>query len=156
LIPGHPSGFTPGLLFQTSFFFAPAAEFPDEALGTELAVSAGVGACLTVLQTLPAVPDLHLLAFHIGVPFGMKTAIQKQDLPCPLNPGNSCAGIHGEWIFRSAWRPVPLLLAGAPPTPFGLRSPVFRMKHAQKDAPESSVYPFDNPRQILYPFMEGC
>jgi hypothetical protein len=70
------SGFTLGLSLQPMPFLAVAAEFPDEALGTEPAIAARVGAGFAVLQALPAVAGLHLLAFHIGIPFGMKTAVQ--------------------------------------------------------------------------------
>jgi hypothetical protein len=34
-------------------------------LGPELAVGAGIGTCLAVLEAFPAVADLHLLALYI-------------------------------------------------------------------------------------------
>jgi len=76
------SGFTLGLSLQSMPLLAVAAEFPDEALGSEPAVPARVGAGFAVLQTLPAVPGLHLLAFHIGIPFRVKTAVQGRVLSC--------------------------------------------------------------------------
>jgi hypothetical protein len=46
--------------------FTPPAQFPDQTLRTELAISAWVGTSLTVLKTLFAITNPHLLTGHIG------------------------------------------------------------------------------------------
>ena len=51
-----------------------AAEFPNDAAGAELAVEAGVGAGLAVIQALLAVGHLHLLAQDTGVPVRVMAA----------------------------------------------------------------------------------
>ena len=57
---------TLGLFFKPVSLFALSAQLPYNALGPELAVSAGVGAGLAVLEALPAIADSHLLTGHVG------------------------------------------------------------------------------------------
>jgi hypothetical protein len=56
------------------FFFALPAKFPNDALGSELAVAARVCARLTMIEAFPAISDFHLVAFHGGIPLRMITA----------------------------------------------------------------------------------
>jgi hypothetical protein len=51
-----------------------AAQFPDDALGSRLAVVAGVGASQALLQAFPAVAIVHFIAADVGFPSGMKAA----------------------------------------------------------------------------------
>ena len=53
--------------FKTVSLFAFSAHFPDYALGAGLAIRAGVGAGLAVLEAFLAVADRHLLALDIGL-----------------------------------------------------------------------------------------
>ena len=55
------------LSLKTVSLFALSAHFPDYTLGAELAVGAGVGAGLAVLEAFLAVADSHLLALDIGL-----------------------------------------------------------------------------------------
>ena len=52
------------LFFKTVSLCALPAHLPDYTLGAELAVGAGVGACLAVLKAFPAIADRHLLALN--------------------------------------------------------------------------------------------
>jgi hypothetical protein len=69
--------FTFGFTFQALFFFALLAEFPDDALFSELAVAARVGAGLTMIKAFLAISDLHLVAFHSGIPIRVITAFHR-------------------------------------------------------------------------------
>jgi hypothetical protein len=66
--------FTTCFSFQALFLFALLAEFPDDALHSELAVAAGFCACLTVVEAFPAISYFHFVAFHGSVPLRMITA----------------------------------------------------------------------------------
>jgi hypothetical protein len=44
-------------------------------LGSKLAIGAGVGACLTVIQALLAITYLHFLAFDVGFSIRMIFAL---------------------------------------------------------------------------------
>ena len=55
------------LSFKTVSLCALSAHFPDYALGAELAVGAGIGAGLAVLEAFLAIADRHLLALDIGL-----------------------------------------------------------------------------------------
>jgi hypothetical protein len=66
--------FTFRFSFQALFFLAPSAQFPDDALGSELAVTAGVGAGLALIQAFLAISDFHLAAFDGGITIGMVKA----------------------------------------------------------------------------------
>jgi hypothetical protein len=59
------------------FFFALLAEFPDDALFSELAVAARVGAGLTMIKAFLAISDLHLVAFHSGIPIRVIKAFHR-------------------------------------------------------------------------------
>jgi len=63
-----------GFSFHALFLFALLAEFPNDALGSELAVAARVGARLTKFEAFPAISDFHLVAFYSSIPLGMITA----------------------------------------------------------------------------------
>jgi hypothetical protein len=52
---------------KTVSLFALSAHFPDYALGAGLAVGAGVGAGLAVLEAFLAIADRHFLALDIGL-----------------------------------------------------------------------------------------
>jgi hypothetical protein len=71
----HPSSFPFGFSFQPLFLVALLAEFPDDALGAKFAVPARVRARLAVLQAFPAIADLHLLAFDIGLSVCVKATL---------------------------------------------------------------------------------
>jgi hypothetical protein len=66
--------FTSGFSFQAFFLFALLAEFPDDALVSELAIAARVGAGLAMIEAFLAISDFHLVAFHSSVPIRMITA----------------------------------------------------------------------------------
>lgn len=53
--------------FKTVSLCALSAHFPDYALGAELAVGAGIGAGLAVLEAFLAIADRHLLALDKGL-----------------------------------------------------------------------------------------
>jgi len=55
------------LSLKTVSLCALSAHFPDYALGAELAVGAGVGTGLAVLEAFLAVADRHLLALDKGL-----------------------------------------------------------------------------------------
>jgi len=57
--------------------FALAAKFPDDALGSKLAIAAGVGAGLAVVKTLLTIPDAHLLALDPGIPIRVVSAFHR-------------------------------------------------------------------------------
>ena len=61
--------------FKTISFFTFPTHLPDHALGSKLTVGAGVGAGLTVIQTLLTIPYLHFLAFDIGFAIRMIFAL---------------------------------------------------------------------------------
>ncbi len=58
----HTSHYSFSLFFQAISFFTLPAILPDNALGSELAISARISACLTVVQAFPAVTYFHFLA----------------------------------------------------------------------------------------------
>ena len=62
------------LSLKTVSLFALSAHFPDYALGAELAVGAGIGAGLAVLEAFLAVADRHLLALDKGSTFWVISA----------------------------------------------------------------------------------
>jgi hypothetical protein len=61
-------------LFLTAFFGLFAAQFPDDALSAELAVNAGVGAGLALIQAFLAVAQFMFLAADRSVPIRVKAA----------------------------------------------------------------------------------
>ena len=67
------------------------AEFPDDALSAELAVSAGVGAGFAVIQAFLAVADAHFGALHPGLAVGVVTALHVYS-PWRAGPGRPWAG----------------------------------------------------------------
>ena len=76
IVPGRRPGvlsFTSGFTFQALFFLALLAEFPDNALLSELAVAARVGAGLALIETFLAISDLHLVAFNSSIPIRVIT-----------------------------------------------------------------------------------
>jgi hypothetical protein len=75
--------FTFGFPLQVCFLFAPLAEFPDDALGSELAVAARVGAGFTQIEAFLAISDFHLGAAHGSVPIRMIKAFHQGYLPSP-------------------------------------------------------------------------
>jgi hypothetical protein len=62
------------ILVPAAFAGLLAAQFPDDAARAEFAVEARVGAGPALIQTLLAIPELHLLALDAGLPLGMKSA----------------------------------------------------------------------------------
>jgi len=50
------------------------ADFPYEALGSELAIPTGICAGLAALQAFPAIADLHFLAFYVSLTISMEKA----------------------------------------------------------------------------------
>jgi hypothetical protein len=84
ILYGCLSGFvTFSFLFEPIAFFAPAAQFPDQTLGPKLTIAAGIGTGFAVIQAIPAVADLHLLAGNIGFTIRMILAGHRN---IPLKP----------------------------------------------------------------------
>jgi len=65
-------------LLQSRFLVALLAEFPYQALGPELAISAGIRAGFAVVQAFLAIADFHLLAFGVSVSILMKKAFHQK------------------------------------------------------------------------------
>jgi hypothetical protein len=67
-----------GFLLQTIPLFTSAAVLPDNALGTKLTITARFRARLAVVETIPAVTDLHLLAGYIGLSIRMESTVRHE------------------------------------------------------------------------------
>jgi hypothetical protein len=64
--------------FESFLLLALAAEFPDDALGAELAVTARVCAGLAKIKAFLAISDFHFVAFRGCIPIRMVTAFHEE------------------------------------------------------------------------------
>jgi hypothetical protein len=66
--------------FQAIPFLAFLAQFPDDALRAEFAITTRIGARLAIIQTLLTVTYLHFLTRDIGFTISMKATFHERDL----------------------------------------------------------------------------
>ena len=66
-------------MLLTTFLGFFAAKFPDDAPLAKLAIDAGVGTGLALIQAFLAVIVIHFLAMDARFPVGMKTAIHRKN-----------------------------------------------------------------------------